>query len=305
MKVQFQDNRIPLFDLHCDTFSELYLQNLNISSSPLHISLDKAKTFAPYVQVASVWTDKRVADNCGYYHFLKCADYFHNQLNTVCLQNTHFILGVEDARILADDITRLQTLYNLGVRVLTLCWKGETCIGGGWDTLSPLTPFGVEVVLKCADLGITVDLSHASTNVQNQVFDLARLHRFTPIFSHSNSYSVCPHKRNISDNSFKEIALLGGVVGLSLCCEHLTNDGKASISTIIKHINHFLSLGGADVICLGCDLDGIDSLPEGMSSIYDLSMLYNTCVNEFGKEITTKLFFHNAYKFFANLLKEE
>lgn len=299
MKTQFQD-KIPLFDLHCDTVSELYKRNLSLYDSNLHISLKKALPFSPYIQVASVWTDKNDTDDEGYHHFLKCVECFENQKHA--LGTAKFILGVEDARILNNDISKLQVLFDRGVRVLTLSWKGNTCIGGGWDTDKPLTHFGKQVVLKCAELGIAVDLSHSSTAVQNQVFSLSRCHGFIPIFSHSNSYSVCHHKRNISDNAFKQIASLGGLVGISFCCEHLTINGDANIFTILKHIEHFLALGGADTICLGCDLDGVEHLPDGICSISDLSKLYTVCTKEFGQNITEKLFFNNAQRYFSKLL---
>lgn len=304
MNTQFQD-KIPLFDLHCDTITELYKQKLSLSDAPLHISLEKAKGFSPYTQVLSVWTDKNDRDDEGYFHFLECINYFNKQIKASSTELPKFILGVEDARLLSNKIDRLQTLYDYGVRVLTLCWQGESCIGGGWNTSKSLTPFGVQVVQKCAYLGVVVDLSHSSLQVQQQVIELAHKHGFIPIFSHSNSYSVCNHKRNIFDKTFEDIVELGGLVGISLCCEHLANDGQASIRTVIKHIEHFLTLRGENTLCLGCDLDGVSCLPNGICSIADLSQLYFACISEFGKDITTKLFFSNAHNYFKTHQKEE
>ena len=294
LKMQFPDKPIPLFDLHCDTFSELYKQNLNIKSSNLHVSLDKASIFSPYSQIASIWTDNSYTNDEGYDHFLRCVSYVNEQLSSFNVL-PRFILGVEDARILNGSLERLYILYNCGVRVLTLCWKGFSCIGGSWDTDIPLTVFGANVVLECARLGITVDLSHASIPVQRTVLDLGQKHGFAPIFSHSNSFTVCNHKRNVCDGIFSQTVEMGGLVGISLCPQHLSNEKNACLSTIIKHIEHFLNLKGENTLCLGCDFDGVDTLPTEIASITDLQKVYSALVRAFGYHTTAKIFYQNAH----------
>ena len=54
---------IPLFDLHCDTFLELYKKGQKIEKNNLHISLDKVVSFAPYIQICAIWSDYRLSND--------------------------------------------------------------------------------------------------------------------------------------------------------------------------------------------------------------------------------------------------
>ena len=92
---------------------------------------------------------------------------------------------------------------------------------------------------------------------------------------------------------------MNGLVGISLASEHLSS-GQATINDILKHIYHYLSLGGENSVCLGCDFDGIKSLPQEISSIYDLNKLFYLIEKSFGIEIALKIFFSNSFKFFSS-----
>lgn len=293
---------IPLFDLHCDTLTKLH------NNAPLHIQLDKKQRFSPYVQICAVWSDyhysniEAFANYCRIVELSKQKSFdFSTKLN--CEKESTFILAVEDARILDNDITKLTRMFNDGVRVLTLTWKGDSCIGGGWDTALSLTEFGKQIVKKCAELGVSVDLSHASQEVQKEVIQTANSIGFSPIYSHSNSFAICQHKRNVTDSFAKEIVLLNGLIGVSLCINHLSNNSSSDINTVIKHIDHFLNIGCENVISLGCDFDGIDVLPIGINCIDDLEKLYYMISCKFGAEIAEKIFFYNAYNYFKNLFE--
>lgn len=308
MKTQFQDSKIPLFDLHCDTLSEIYKKKTDLSDISLHISLEKASGFSPYIQIGAIWSDYRYDNDTAYSFYKKCLNYINKQkipLTTVLPTSALpcFVLAIEDARLLNNDLNRLYSLYYDGVRVITLNWRGNSCIGGGWDTDYGLSDFGFNVVKACYEKGITVDLSHSSLLTQKDVLNLAVKLGFTPIFSHSNSYYVCKHNRNLKDEIFKEIVSLGGIVGISLCPEHLDNIKQADFYSIIKHVHHYLHLNGERNISLGCDFDGIASLPTGFKSIKDLESLYSLFLIEFGPKITNKIFFYNAYSFFEKHLK--
>ena len=300
---------IPLFDLHCDTFLKLYKNNYNFENSPLHISLNKASCFSPYAQVCAIWSDCRLNNDDAYRQYKEVLKFIRAQNISLCktcddFKSKSFILSVEDVRILNNDIQRLYELYNDNVHVITLNWSGVTCIGGGWDTNVGLTSFGKDVVLRCIEMGIIIDLSHSSLQVQNEVISIMEGYCLSPIFSHSNAYSVCNHNRNIYDDIFRRIVKQNGVVGISLCNNHLASNGIANASTILKHIEHFLSLGGENSICIGCDFDGITSLPIGFTSISSLSMLYNLIENNFSSKIATKIFFDNAFNYFTKNFNE-
>lgn len=291
-----------LFDLHCDTLLEAYNQGLDFNDCNLHIPLNKANNFEPYVQVTSIWSDYRLDNDIAYKKACNVIDYYTNNGMNFCksfkeLGQKSFILGIEDARLLNNDISRLDRLFELGVRVLTLNWKGASCIGGGFDTNLGLTAFGKDVIKRCSELGVIVDVSHSSIATFYDALELSNKYGFVPIASHSNSFTVCNHPRNLDDSQFKALCEAGSIVGISLASEHL--EKNASIYSIIKHILHYLALGGEKSISLGCDFDGVSCLPNGIKSICDLNKLYSLLQNEVGERIAKNIFFENPNAFFS------
>jgi membrane dipeptidase len=296
---------IPLFDLHCDTLLELYKKKEKIEDNSLHISLKKVQNFSKYLQIGAIWSDYRLTDDEAYFRCLDAIKYIQSQninlaVNINDLYKYNFILGIEDSRLLNNDIQRLDFLHSLGVRILTLNWKDNSCIGGGWNTSLPLSDFGKKVILRAFELGITIDVSHSSVETFWDVVALSEDLGFSPIASHSNSNSICNHKRNLNDEQIKKICDLKGLIGISLVPEHIGIN--QDLDSILKHIDYFLKLGCLNSLCLGCDFDGTNTLPCNINSVEDLSLLFYKILNEFGKEIAIKIFFENAFNFFEKNL---
>ncbi len=307
-------------DMHCDTLTELYRNGYTANSSPLHISLDRAEELRPYVQVAAVWTDKELTDDEGYERFLDVVSRFRKD-PAVCsgrvrlcgskeeLDRTEedggasFVLAVEGARLLGGDMERLDALGEAGVRLITLQWSGADCIGGAWDTSEPLTDFGKRLLREMAKRGIAADISHASVETAEGVLDIAEDIGLAVCASHSNSAAVWGHRRNLDDRLFRRVAKLGGIVGLSMAPEHLTGRERADISDICRHLNRYLDLGGEDIVCFGCDFDGITSTPDGVGGIGDIPRLREALAAEGVPErVLSKLFFENARRFIRRIL---
>lgn len=97
-----------------------------------------------------------------------------------------------------------------------------------------------------------------------------------PLASHSNSRVLCDHPRNLTDEMAKEMFSKGGVVHVVYNPPFTKNEGAASISDLIKHIDHFCGLGGVKQIGLGSDFDGISQL---ITDLEDASMTQNL-INE-------------------------
>ena len=299
---------IPLFDLHCDTLYEIYKRKENIKENSLQISLEKTQIFSKYLQIGAIWSDYRLSNDEAYENCLNTIKYAKLQkINLLDVVNMHdnngFILAVEDARLLNGHIERLFELYSIGVKVLTLNWKDDGCIGGGWNTNVPLTDFGKNVVLKSCELGIIIDLSHSSEKVFWDALRICEDLGNSPIASHSNAYSVNNHKRNLNDDQIKAICSNNGLMGICLSAEHLGLN--ATIDTVIKHVDYFLKFGCNDCLSLGCDFDGVSNLPCGIYSISDLPLIFNRIEEEFGNKIAKKIFFENAFSFFKKNLRKE
>ena len=315
--------KLSLIDTHCDTAFELYHRKEGLYSNSCHISLEKAEKYKNYTQFFAVWADKKKSDDECFSDFLKISDDLQKQIaengdkiafvrdldgmETAWAQGKRAaFLAVEDARILGGDISRLHALSSRGVKYLTLMWGGKTCIGASHDAKGGLTDFGREVVYECFRSGILPDVSHSNEEVTDEVAEIALTLGKPFIASHSNSYELFPHTRNLRKKHLDAIIKLGGIVGVSLCPYHLRDmsDGAAcTAQDVFAHIDSYMSQGAENVLGLGCDLDGTD-LPEGFSSVGDLYKIADVCLKHgYGEETVEKIFYKNYYEFIKRNFK--
>ncbi len=307
---------LPLFDLHCDTLYEALITSQSLSRNNLHLSFSRLAHYQPFCQILAVWSDNRSDGDTDYRRFFEAADKLKAELSDsgirLCTDDAGLkaadsgavFLAVEGGKLLGDDLSRLDCLHAAGVRFFTLVWNQTCKIGGAWDTDEGLTPFGRSVVKRCFSLGIIPDLSHASRPMIDEVLDLCQEAGRVCIATHSNSYSVCPHRRNLTDAHFCRIRDLHGLVGISLAPMHLTSDEKCTLDDVAAHIEHYLSLGGEDTVCLGCDLDGVPSLPEGIAHVDDLAGIAEKLGRiNYTDELIRKIFYANARNFISLWMK--
>jgi membrane dipeptidase len=136
-------------------------------------------------------------------------------------------IGIENGVAINRDLANLRHFYDRGVRYLTLTHTGSSdwCISSA-DTAPAfhgLTDFGREVVRTMNQLGMIVDVSHASPEAVQEVLKVTS----DPVIaSHSCVYGICPHNRNLTDEQIKAIAANGGVIGINFYGEYLSPGGK-------------------------------------------------------------------------------
>lgn len=308
--------RLSLIDTHCDTALDIYIKKQSINKNSCHIDIEKAKYLENYAQFFAIWADKCKSDDECFEEFLAASENLkrETELNreNIDLVRTYdemsyafdhgkraAFLAVEDARILGGRIDRMDILRDRGVKYLTLMWGGKTCIGSSHNTAGGLTDFGREVVIKCFEYGILPDVSHANEQVTDEVAEMAIQANKPFIASHSNSYSLYPHTRNLRKKHLDALIKLGGIVGVSLCPPHLcdTNAEKCTAETVFEHIDSYMSLGAENSLGLGCDLDGTD-LPDGFDGIQDLYKIADICLSHgYSEENIEKIFYKNYYEF--------
>ncbi len=315
--------KLSLIDTHCDTAFELYHRKQGLSENACHISLKDAERYKNYTQFFAIWADRRKSDDECYSDFLAISDNlkceicknesiaahvetFDDMLSAWNNGKCAAFLAVEDARILGGKLERLDELNTRGVKYLTLMWGGETCIGASHDAVGGLTDFGKEVIKKCFESGIIPDVSHSNEQVTDEVCELASQYKKPFIASHSNSYELFPHTRNLRSKHLEMIIKLGGIVGVSLCPHHLRDmsDGKdCTVDDVFAHIDSYMSLGAREVLGLGCDLDGTN-LPVGFTGVGDLYKIADICSRHgYSDEDIDKIFCKNYYEFIKRNFK--
>ena len=161
------------------------------------------------------------------------------------------ILGMEGADVLENDIDRLQTVFDDGVRMITLIHYHNNTLGDitTGETLNRgLTDFGHEVVAGMNAAGIVIDASHASAKTaaqivaaSNQPVVITHSHINTPAFE---------HPRFISAELARSIAGSGGYIGA-----WPAGIGINTLSGFIDRIEELSNLVGEDHVALGSDMD--------------------------------------------------
>jgi membrane dipeptidase len=136
-------------------------------------------------------------------------------------------IGMEGGHVIENSLGALRAYYELGARYMTLThnvtldWAdaalGERRHGG-------LTPFGREVVREMNRLGMLVDLSHVSPEVMVQAMEVSEA---PVIFSHSSSYALVPHPRNVPDDVLKKLKVNGGVIMVTYVPPFVSKEASA------------------------------------------------------------------------------
>ena len=307
-----------LFDMHCDTALSLYETGAPLRHNDLNISLERSFSFGKYVQLTAIYTPSTLTDEDGWEQMYRVYNNLVNECekNDVPLirtaedltefdssaEHTAFILTVEDARILNNKPGRVGELYDLGVRVITPLWGGDTCIGGSHDTEHGLAGFGRDAVREMLRLGIIPDISHASFKSADDIMNICESAGKPPVATHMNSYTVRNHSRNLTDSRFLRLVSLGGIAGVSLCPYHLTDRPKtASSADVLAHIAHYESLA-AGYTALGCDYDGTIP-PADLSEISALPQMASVMKNSgITDSVINSVFWDAAYNFMKNNL---
>lgn len=186
------------------------------------------------------------------------------------------ILTVEEGGVLNGKIDRLEALYDQGVRLVTLTWNFENCLGfpNSRDRTvmeRGLKPFGREIIGKMNELGMFIDVSHLS---DGGFWDCVELSNAPIVASHSNARSLCSHPRNLSDEMLKALAGKGGVAGLNFYPAFLKESGKVCLADIARHAAHMIHVAGEDVVAIGTDFDGYEA---------EIDENYISCVGEMEK----------------------
>lgn len=341
-----------IIDMHCDTISEIrYRQgkgeDCGLRENELHIDARRLKEsgylmqcFALYVSLRGcggideqgvLYPDKAWADLLELYRV------YRQELgrNTDLLQSVRSaaeleqcrqagkvaaLLTVEEGGVCGGSLKRLEELYSMGVRMMTLTWNfpnelGHPNINGlspqrGYSSLFQadvehgLTETGRAFVTRMEELGMLVDVSHLS---DRGFWDVIETGTRPFVASHSNARAVCPCVRNLTDEMIRALAKRGGVMGLNFCADFLRTvpegtPNPGSLEDVAAHARHIFQVGGEDCLGLGSDFDGIDT-NEALPGAQAMEKLWAAMRQSgFTERQLDKIFYANVLRVFEDYL---
>ena len=173
------------------------------------------------------------------------------------------LMALEGAHALEGKLDNLDGLYAAGYRMFGLAHFFDNEVSGSMHGMEKygLTDLGRKAIAKAEDLGMIVDLAHASGAALDDVLDMAR----NPVVvSHGGVKATCEVNRNLSDDQIRRVAANGGLIGVGYWEGAVCDPSPYGI---VRAMIHIRDLVGVEYIGLGSDFDG------SVATAFDTSQL--------------------------------
>jgi len=160
-----------------------------------------------------------------------------------------------------EELGWLETWHQLGVRLMHLTYNRRNAVGSGCmeDRDDGVSVFGRDLIARMNEIGIVVDTSHSGPQT---TLDAAALSDRPMVASHSGCRALHDHPRNKSDAAIEAIAATGGLIGMTVLPGFLGRSGD--LNALIDHIDHAVSLVGAEHVAIGTDVCYVPPWPKGL-----------------------------------------
>lgn len=316
---------MSLIDMHCDTFYRIRecSTKQNILKNQLHVDLAKLKAARSYIQCFALYSDLKACEDKGldpWNYILELyamtrdeiestdgllrvvktiedADRVHEKGRLAAL------LTIEDGGIIYENMRRLDTLYKMGIRMMSLTWDYSNSLGhpNMPETRElGLTSFGHDVIDRMNELGMIIDVSHLS---DKGFWEIIERSKSPVVASHSNARSVMEHRRNLDDKMIRSLGNKGGVMGLNFCPYFVADkEDNLYVSDLVKHVMHVINVGGTECAAIGTDFDGMNGKLE-ISHIGEIDKLADGLLKAgLSTDAVEKVFYKNAKRVFREVI---
>ena len=161
------------------------------------------------------------------------------------------IYGFQNGAMMGQDASRVDIFADMGVRVFQLTYNPSNQLGDG--SMAPgnrgLTPFGREVIARCNERKVMVDLSHSG---ERTCLDAAAASKAPISINHTGCRAVTDLPRNKTDAELRLVADKGGFIGIYFM-PFLNLSGHAHADDVVAHIDHAVQVCGEDHVGIGTD----------------------------------------------------
>jgi membrane dipeptidase len=169
-------------------------------------------------------------------------------------------LHFQNSRPVEYDVRLLDVFYKLGVRVIQLTYNEKNMVGDGCTEITDcgLSKFGKKMIKRMNKLGMLVDLSHVGYRTSMEAMEVSEA---PVIFSHSNSWKVCPSKRNLKDDQILALKKKRGVIGMNIYPAFVKRTNP-TLNDLLDHVDYLAKLIGPDHIGIGFDFSNPGTIKD-------------------------------------------
>jgi membrane dipeptidase len=159
------------------------------------------------------------------------------------------MLALEGVEPFGYEVATTDLFWELGLRMAGLTWNRRNPFADGAADSGGLSRLGRSLLERFAELGMVLDLSHASEQLFRECIDVYA----GPIcITHAGCRAINDTPRNVSDEQLRALADRDGVFGLML--HPIASDpATPTIDRVVDHVDHAASVIGPDRVCLGSD----------------------------------------------------
>jgi membrane dipeptidase len=172
-------------------------------------------------------------------------------------------IGIENGYVIGTDLDLLDRYFDLGARYMTLVHNGHNDIadsaqpdedlGDGPTEHDGVSDFGARVIRRMNELGIMVDISHASKATALEAMELSAA---PVIASHSSVRALTDHVRNLDDETLLKLRDNGGVVQIVAYPAYIGSEEPKTVSDLVDHIDYAVNLIGIEHVGISSDFGG-------------------------------------------------
>mgnify|MGYP001770695764 FL=1 len=266
---------VRVWDERIDAMRSLYSRLTNPTSYSFDILLDQVRM---------------------YYYFERrgLVKIIEGQGDLKNLSKVNLIISLEGTDTLKDPYD-LYLLKRLGVRIIQLTWNYDTKFAASCNSRKDygLTGEGEELVKLANELGLIIDLAHAS---RQTIIDAASISKRPVIVSHANARRLKDSRRNLDDEAIEAVVKTGGVIGVTAIPSLLP---RQDISGLVENIKYIGESFGWDYVALGTDFLGMypDEVIQGFESIDKVVELAKMLGDK-----ASKVLWENAYRVISTAL---
>lgn len=223
----------------------------------------------------------------------------------------YIVKGMEGIKIVDENLELIDRLCNLDYRMISLTWNEENSLATGVRGVESrgITELGKKALKKMEELGIMIDVSHLN---EKSFWDVIENTNSPIVASHSNSYTLCKQKRNLTDEQIKAIAVTGGIIGLNAYRGFIsTEESEKNIEYLVDHLDYMVSLVGVEHVAFGFDFceylssDDDKINPDGLKDATEAYKILDILKRRgYSEENIRAIAYKNIKRIFSQVLKE-